>query len=192
MNDPVRAWAYAVVFGTAWGAAEATAGVALRAARVPLSGLALAAAGLLCLVTAVRLRPGPGIAAGTALVAAALKISVLGGVYPGPVLAVLLEGVLTEAAFAAAGNRPFAAAVAGAAVFASAPLQTAVTVRLVAGEAAFEALAGAARRLPGLGGAGVSGLVAGAAAAAAVVGAAVGLAAWRIAGRVLRRLGRSA
>ena len=193
MKPPVSAWTHAVLFGALWGAVEATAGVALKAARLPFAGLLLAAAGLVCAVTLRRLEPVAGVVLAAGAVAAFLRAAAAGGAYPGPVAAVLLEAALVEAAFLVASG-PVAAAVAGAAAFAAGPLQLVITLRLVAGREGVAALADAVRRLaPGAGvsyGPGVA--LAVAAGVAGCAGAWTGLAAWRIAGRVLVRLGRPA
>jgi hypothetical protein len=46
----VRPWTYAALFGTLWGAIEATLGTALYLSKLPLRGTIIGLAGLLCLV----------------------------------------------------------------------------------------------------------------------------------------------
>ncbi len=193
MKFPVSAWSHAVLFGTLWGAAEATAGVALKAAGVPLSGLLLAAAGLVCAVTVRRLQPTPGVVLAAGAVAALLRAGATGAVHPGPVVAILLEALAVEAAFGLAGNRAAAALLGGAAAFVAAPVQAVVTLRIVAGRETAEALTvwgDSLARSMGVPG-GAAALFGAVVLATGVAGGLAGRGAWRIAGRVLVRLGRT-
>ena len=49
MKD-VRPWTYAALFGTLWGALEATLGTAVHLGKLPFRGTIMGLAGLLCLV----------------------------------------------------------------------------------------------------------------------------------------------
>ena len=60
MRD-VRPWTYAALFGTLWGALEATLGTAVHLGKLPFRGAIMGLVGLLCLVCLRRLQPRPGV-----------------------------------------------------------------------------------------------------------------------------------
>jgi hypothetical protein len=192
MRD-ARAWTHAALFGSLWGAAEVSLGTVLKAAQVPLSGLVMAGIGVLCLLTARRLQPNPGVCLASGAVAAFLKVFSLGGLIVGPVAGILTEAALVELAMTATRTSALGAVLGGALAFAEPPLQMALTAVVIAGPDA-EALARVVGRIiagvPYLAGSPAA-LVASVAALAAVLGALVGAASWRVAGRVARRLGAS-
>ncbi len=191
MSDP-RPWTWAAVFGGLWGALEMTAGTALKLARIPLSGAVMAAAALVILVTLRRLQPRPGVCLLAGAAAVFLKVLALGGVFPGPLVAMGVEALLVEGAFLLLGTRAAAALLAGAAVLAWGPLQMVGMVWLVAGPRVLSSwgrvLEDAAARL-GMRGAEPPVLVLVVVGLHAAAGGIAGLAAWRLAGRVGRRLG---
>ena len=83
MKD-VRPWTYAALFGTLWGALEATVGTAVYLGKVPLRGTLMGVIGLLCLVCLRRLQPRPGVCLLAGVGAGGRKRGSLGGLYPGP------------------------------------------------------------------------------------------------------------
>jgi len=104
MTAPARAarspvWTHAAAFGALWGAAEVTLGSFLHAVKIPCAGLFLTAfaAALLSAERSFCARRGVSIA--TALVAALLKGFSPAGAILGPMLAILVEGLLLELAF---------------------------------------------------------------------------------------------
>ena len=193
MRD-ARAWTHAALFGSLWGAAEVSIGTVLKAAQVPLSGMVMAGIGVLCLLTARRLQPIPGVCLAAGTVAAFLKVFSLGGLIVGPVAGILAEAALVELAMTATRTSAVGAVLGGALAFAEAPLQMVFTVLVITGPQAAAALARVAQRLasglsfPAASPAAVVGAVA---VLAALLGAVVGGASWRVAGRVARRLGAS-
>ncbi len=190
MSDP-RPWTWAAVFGGLWGALEMTAGTALKLARIPLAGALMAALALVILVTLRRLQPRAGVCLMAGAAAVFLKVLALGGVFPGPLVAMGVEAALVEGVFLVVGTRAVAAALAGAAVLAWGPLQMVGMVWLVAGPRVLaswgEALEGLAGRV-GAGGVSPGVLLSLVAGLHAAAGVAAGLGAWRMAGRVGRRL----
>ncbi|MFI5166043.1 MAG: hypothetical protein ACHQQS_05450 [Thermoanaerobaculales bacterium] len=194
MRD-ARDWTHAALFGALWGAAEATLGTALKVTQLPLSGLVMAAVGVLCLVTVRRLRPRIGICLVAGVVAAFLKVFTLGGVVVGPVVGIVSEAMVVELAMTATRSSLVGALVGGALALATTPLQRVISAGLIAGPDAVKALALASQAVAAR--IGLAKLSAGALLALVIVvtggaGAAVGAWSWRVAGRVARRLRGSA
>ncbi len=190
MRD-ARAWTHAALFGSLWGAAEASLGTVLKAAHVPLAGLVMASIGVLCLLTVRRLQPTVGISLMTGAVAAFLKVFSLGGLVLGPAAGILAEAALIELAMTATASSVLGAVAGGALALAEAPLQMAFTAVVITGPEAAAALGKAAQAVAtglSLPGASPLAMFAGVAAVSALVGAAVGGLSWRVAGRVARRL----
>jgi hypothetical protein len=186
-----RAWTHAALFGSLWGAAEASLGTVLKAAHVPLAGLLMASVGVLCLLTVRRLQPTVGISVVTGAVAAFMKVFSMGGLVIGPAAGILAEAALVELAMTATASSAIGAVVGGALALAEAPLHMAFTAVVITGPEAATALGKAAQTLAtGLSFPEASPLtvLAGVAAVSALVGAAVGGLSWRVAGRVVRRL----
>lgn len=191
MTGSARPWTHAALFGGLWGTLEATAGTVLKASRVPLSGLIMASLALVCLLTLRRLEPRAGVLLTAGAAAALVKVFTLGGLYAGPLVAILLEAATVELAFLVAGTTRLAAVLGGATAFGLAPVQMFVTVRLVAGREAVEAAAEAGRSalgFLGLSGVAPAAVLGAVVLASAAAGAAAGAAAWRVAGRVRRRV----
>ena len=97
MKD-VRPWTYAALFGTLWGALEATLGTAVYLGKLPLRGTIMGLAGLLCLVCLRRLQPRPGVCLLAGVVAVFLKVFTLGGLYPGPIIGIAVQALAVEIA----------------------------------------------------------------------------------------------
>ncbi|MBN1772258.1 MAG: hypothetical protein JXB32_13400 [Deltaproteobacteria bacterium] len=100
-------------FGAAWGAFEITLGAALHALHVPLAGVVLSSLGAALLVAQRQLLPDRGASLATAAVAALCKSISPDGLVLGPMVAILMEGVLVEAALLAAPRAAATAALAG-------------------------------------------------------------------------------
>ena len=190
MRD-ARAWTHAALFGSLWGAAEASLGTVLKAAHIPLAGLVMASIGVLCLLTVRRLQPVVGVSLATGVVAAFLKVFSLGGLVLGPAAGIVAEAALVELAMSATGSSAIGALLGGALALAEAPLQMAFTAVVITGPEAAAALGKAARALAsGISLPAVSPLavLVAVTAASALAGAAVGGFCWRVAGRVARRV----
>lgn len=192
MKD-ARPWTYAALFGAIWGALEATLGTAVHLGNLPLRGTIMGLIGLLCLVCLRRLQPRPGVCLLAGVVAMFLKIFTLGGIYPGPIIGIGVQALVVEIGLTGTGGRAVGAAIGGFFALATNPVQKLVTMWVVAGTDAvssyFRLLEESAAAI------GLENLSAQVAIVAIVlakgtVGSIGGLWAWRVAGRVLRRLGR--
>lgn len=191
MRD-ARPWTHAALFGALWGAAELTLGTALNLSRIPFAGVVMGLIGLTCLVTLRRLQPRPGVCLLAGVVAVFLKVFLVGGLYPGPLIGIGGEALLAELAFTLVGSRRVGAVVAGSLALAAPPAQLLGGLWALAGKEALGAYGRVARAalaplgLGELGGGAIFGLVL---AVFAAGGGAAGWWAWRVAGRVQRRLG---
>lgn len=191
MND-ARQWTYAALFGALWGALEASVGTAVHLGRMPLRGMLMGILGLLCLVCLRRLQPRPGVCLLAGLVAAFLKIFTLGGLYPGPLVGIMVEAVSVELAMTLTGGRALGAVLGGAVTLGTNPVQKLAMTWLVAGTEAMRSIVDVGEKTfasIGLQGLGPVAIVTALVATEAVVGALGGLWAWRVAGRVARRVG---
>ena len=119
------------------------------------------------------------------LTAVFLKIFTLGGIYPGPLIAIALQAVAVELGFLVARGR-VAAGLGGAIALGTNPLQRVIMAFIVAGP---EAATAVIRAVGELGGIDPRLVLTGFVAVAAAIGAFGGLWAWTLAGRVVRRLG---
>ncbi len=100
------AWVRATVFGALWGGLEVTLGAFLHALRLPLSGVWMAAAGIMILVSGLAVFPARGFLLRAGVVCMLLKL-----VSPGPALLVPMACILQEALvleLVAGGARPSA------------------------------------------------------------------------------------
>ncbi len=191
MRD-ARAWTYAALFGALWGALEATVGTAVYLGKMPLRGTVMGVLGLLCLVCLRRLQPRPGVCLLAGVVAIFLKVFTLGGFFPGPLIGIAVEAIAVEVAMTATGGRAIGAAIGGAIALGTNPLQKLGMMWLVAGSEAVESylkLGEEVAAAVGLGGIRPLAVFAAVVAATALIGAAGGLWAWRVAGRIVRRMG---
>ncbi len=187
-----RPWTAAALVGALWGAMELSVGTALHLSRLPLRGMVMATIGLVCLVTLRRLRGGPGACLLAGAIAAFLKVFTLGGLYPGPLIGILLEAVVIELVFSVLGPRRISAVVGGAIVLGLTPVQMTLMVWLVAGRDTIEATAQAAREALvwlGLGALSAGSVLGGVIAATAAVGGLAGWWAWNVSSGVNERLG---
>ncbi len=193
MND-ARPWTYAALFGALWGALEASVGTAVHLGRMPLRGMLMGLLGLLCLACLRRLQPRPGVCMLAGLVAAFLKVFTLGGLYPGPLIGIMVEALAVEVAMLSTGGGALGAALGGAVALGTNPVQKLAMTWLVAGTDAMRGVVDIGERAAasvGLSGVRPEMVVAAVVAVQAAVGAVGGLWAWRVAGRVARRVGDS-
>ncbi|MEN8165264.1 MAG: hypothetical protein ABFS37_14130 [Acidobacteriota bacterium] len=188
-----RPWTAAALIGALWGALELSVGTALHLSRLPVRGMVMAALGLVCLVTLRRLRGRPGACLLAGAIAAFLKVFTLGGLYPGPLIGILLEALVVEVVFDIFGSRRVSAVVGGAVVLGLTPVQMTLTVWVVAGRDTVEATARAALEVLAWLGFPVFPPVAvlgGVVAVAAGIGALAGWWAWSVSSGVNERLGQ--
>jgi hypothetical protein len=188
----VRPWTYAALFGTLWGAIEATLGTALYLSKLPMRGAIIGLAGLLCLVCLRRLQPRPGVCLLAGVVAIFLKVFTLGGLYTGPIIGIGVQALSLEVAFTATGGRAIGAAIGGFLALATNPLQMIITTWVVTGTDAVRAyllLLQEAAEAVGFGGLRAEIVFAVVVVVKGLIGLAGGFWAWWVAGRVVRRLG---
>jgi hypothetical protein len=186
-----RPWTYAALLGSLWGAAEVSLGALLNASRVPLGGLLMAAIGVVCLVTARRLRPAIGASLAMGTVVAFLKVFSLGGFVLGPVVGILTESLAVELAMTLTASRWPGAVAGGALALASAPawlVASALVLTPAEARLVLERAARIAARFVGWQGGVTAPVVAAALVVAACLGAIIGAFAWRLAGRVSSRV----
>lgn len=187
-----RPWTAAALIGALWGAMELSIGTALHLSRLPLRGIVMSMIGLMCLVTLRRLRGRPGVCLLAGAIAAFLKVFSLGGLYPGPLIGILLEAVVIESVFTVLGSRRMSAVVGGSVVLALTPIQMTLMVWVVAGRDTVEATAEAVREglaWLGLGAFSAGTVLGGVVVTAAAVGAMTGWWAWSVSSGVNERLG---
>ena len=191
MTD-VRPWTYAALFGTLWGAIEATLGTALYLSKLPMRGTIIGLAGLLCLVCLRRLQPRPGVCLLAGIVAIFLKIFTLGGLYTGPIIGIAVQALALEIAFTGTGSRVIGAAIGGFIALATNPLQMVLTMWVVVGGDAVRSylrVVQEAAAAVGLGGLRPEFVFGAVVVGKGLIGVAGGFWAWWVAGRVMRRLG---
>ena len=124
------AWREAAVFGALWGAGEITIGSFLHATRVPLSGVILSAAGVALLTAAMMLTRRPWFPLRTAFVCAALRSLSPEGLVPGPMFAILLQGLLVSLAFVVFRKPLIAGLISGSLAAIASQLQS-IVVKLI-------------------------------------------------------------
>ena len=191
MRD-ARPWTYAALFGTLWGAIEATVGTAMYLSRLPMRGTVMGIAGLLCLVCLRRLQPKIGVCLLAGVAAIFIKVFTLGGLYPGPIIGIAVQAIAVELAMTVTGGRAIGAALGGALTLATNPLQKVANMWVVAGTDAVRSylrLFQESMAAFGIEGLRPETIFGGFVVVTGFVGAAGGLWAWWVAGRVLRRLG---
>lgn len=92
-------WREAAVFGALWGALEITLGSFLHATRIPLAGVIMSAMAVAVLVAASMLIRRPWFALRAALICAAVRALSPEGVMPGPMTAIVWQGLLVSTLF---------------------------------------------------------------------------------------------
>jgi len=91
-----KALIYVAVFGTFWGLLEASLGSVLHALRIPFSGSILSALGLIILLTARRINNVRGTTFLMGLIAGTIKVLGFATVKLGPLVGIIMEGVIVE------------------------------------------------------------------------------------------------
>ncbi len=97
-SQRVHLWQRAAVYGSLWAAVEIVAGSFLHNHGNPFAGSVLSAVGVAELTAGHRARPEKGLIWRTALVCALMKSVSPSAVILGPMIGILMEGVLLEAA----------------------------------------------------------------------------------------------
>jgi nucleoside-triphosphatase THEP1 len=92
-----RIWQRAAIYGSLWAAVEIVVGSFLHNLRVPLAGSLLAAVGVMLMTAGHRAFPERGLIWRAALVCALMKSVSPSAVILGPMVGILMEGVLLEA-----------------------------------------------------------------------------------------------
>ncbi len=92
-----RVWQRAAIYGSLWAAVEIVVGSFLHNLRVPLAGSLLAAVGVMLMTAGHRAFPERGLIWRAALVCALMKSVSPSAVILGPMVGILMEGVLLEA-----------------------------------------------------------------------------------------------
>lgn len=105
MKLSTRDLATLAVFGALWGLVEISLGSALKTLNVPLSGVVLAAIGLLIALVGRVFVPRRGSTLFIGVIATILKLFSLGGVILGPMLGILMEALVAEMVLSL-GGRP--------------------------------------------------------------------------------------
>jgi nucleoside-triphosphatase THEP1 len=95
--DRARVWQRAAVYGSLWAAVEIVVGSFLHNLRVPFAGSVLAATGVMVMTAGHRAFPERGLIWRAALVCALMKSVSPSAVILGPMVGILMEGVLLEA-----------------------------------------------------------------------------------------------
>lgn len=88
--------AYIAIFGSLWGLAEASLGTTLHLLKIPFSGLILTAIALNIILVARTFHNVPGSTISIALLAAIIKALSISTVKVGPIVGILMEGLLAE------------------------------------------------------------------------------------------------
>jgi hypothetical protein len=133
-----RFWAYAAAYGALWGAVEVTAGSFLHALRVPFSGVLLASLGAALLVAQRQVLDLRGLTLATGAVAALCKSLSPAGIIWNPMIAIVMEALLVEAALFLAPRSRFSAAAAGSLAAAWAVAQGLLMQYIVYGRTIFD------------------------------------------------------
>ena len=109
-----RVWQRAAVYGSLWASVEIVVGSFLHNLRIPLAGSVLAATGVLVMTAGHRAWPERGLIWRAALVCALMKSVSPSAVILGPMVGILMEGVLLESMVRLFGGRAAGYLVGGA------------------------------------------------------------------------------
>ncbi len=104
MRFNVRDLVYIGVFGALWGAVETTLGSVLHTLNVPFSGAVLTGIGITIALIGRLFVPRTGSVLFIGLVTACLKMLSLGGIVLTPMIGIMAESLLAEAALTAFGR----------------------------------------------------------------------------------------
>lgn len=96
-EDRARVWRRAAVYGSLWAAVEIVVGSFLHNVRFPLAGTVLSAIGVVLLTVGHRSAPERGLIWRAALICSLMKSISPSAVILGPMIGILMEGLLLEA-----------------------------------------------------------------------------------------------
>ena len=181
------------VFGALWGAVEISIGTVLKTMHMPLSGVVLAAIGLMVVLIGRVFVPKKGATLFTGLIAMLLKLFSLGGVVLGPMVGIIAEAIIAEIVLSLA-KRPtrLVFALAGGLGVLWTLIHPFFTGLLFFGREPFEVwldLLNEGRRTLGLSEEAAIWIVLGLVALRLVIGGLAGLLAWGLGGQLRTRLG---
>lgn len=183
------------VFGTLWGLSEITLGTVLKSLNVPISGVVLAAIGLIVALVGRVFVPKRGSTLFVGVIAMLLKLFSLGGVIVGPMIGIITEAVVAELALSLSGEpRRGTMMLAGSLGVLWVLVQPFVTNPLLFGRTVVDVWLDLLRRggrLLGLGERSVVWILGGMVLLHLVIGAAAGLISWTLGEQLQGRLGRS-
>ena len=91
-----RDWVYATVFGSLWGALEITLGALIHALRIPLSGVWMAAAGVIILICGLMVYPHRGFAIRAGVVCMLLKLVNPSIAFVLAAISIMMEAIAVE------------------------------------------------------------------------------------------------
>lgn len=181
------------VFGTLWGISEITLGTVLKSLHVPLSGVVLAAVGLLVALVGRVFVPKRGSTLFIGVIAMLLKLFSLGGVIMGPMIGIITEALIAEIVLSLLGKPTrFSLTAAGGAGVLWVLVQPFVTNPLLFGRAVVDVWLDLLRRggrLLGLGEGAVGWILAGLVLLHLAIGAAAGWMGWTLGHQLQERLG---
>jgi nucleoside-triphosphatase THEP1 len=126
-------WQRAAVYGSLWAAVEIIVGSFLHNLQVPFAGMILAAFGVALLAAAQRVAPVRGLIWRAALVCALMKSISPSAVILGPMVGIVMEGVLLELSVRLSGGRAVGYLVGGALAVSWSLVQRILTAVIVFG-----------------------------------------------------------
>ena len=96
MKNTTRELVTLAVFGTLWGVVEISLGSVLHAVNIPMTGLVLAAAGLMIALIGRAFVPKRGSTIFVGVIATILKLFSIGAIIVGPMIGILAEALIAE------------------------------------------------------------------------------------------------
>lgn len=104
MKNSTRDLVLLAVFGALWGVVEISLGSVLHAINLPMTGLALAAVGLMIALIGRVFVPKRGSTVFIGVIATILKLFSIGAIVIGPMIGILVEALLAELVLSAFGK----------------------------------------------------------------------------------------
>ena len=184
------------VFGTLWGVVEISLGSVLKSLNIPLSGVVLAAIGLIVALIGRVFVPKKGATLFIGVIATLLKLFSLGGILIGPMVGIISEALVAEIVLSASGKpRKFGFILAGALGVLWALVQPFLTGPLLFGRTIFTVwldLLDAGGRLLGIDANAAIWIVAIMALIHLIIGSVAGTLGWNLGEKLKKNVGRGA